>query len=406
MNRLQRIAAQVFRLDSHMSPQDREAFLRVGGSMETSSGAVINDNSAMKVATFWRCVSIIAGTVSSLPLDLVERRDERTRLPATGHPLRRLLTVKPNHWQTPSEFRKYLQTCLLLRGNAYALIVRLGQQVQSLIPLHPDRVQVEQKADLSLVYKVTLANGQAREYAARDMLHLRGLSLDGFTGLSVIQYMREVLGLSLKGEEATARVFKQGNLLGGYFTHPNKLSDDAYQRLRASLVERSGTSNAHRWEVLEEGMKPEPLTIKAQDQQFLELRDLQKYDIATFLGVPPHLVGLLDKTTSWGTGIEQQSIGFNTYTINDWLRIWEEALKRDLLPESQWETHDFRFAMQGLLRADSAARANYYATALQYRWMNPNEVRALEDMPPYEDGDRFLDPPNTAGTPQEAQTNE
>ncbi|WP_366555255.1 phage portal protein [Aquibaculum sediminis] len=399
MNFVQKLAAQVFRIDQPMSPSDRDSFLRVGGGMESSSGAVVNDQTAMKVAVFWRCVSLISGAVANLPLDLIERRADDVRAPATGHPLRRVLTVKPNHWQTPAEFRKYLQTSVLMRGNGYALIVRTGNAVQALIPIHPDRVTVEQGDNLSLTYRVTTKDGSTRQFPQRDVLHLRGLSLDGFTGLSVISYMREALGLSLKGEEATARLFKQGNLAGGYFTHPDKLSQDAYQRLRASLVERAGSGQAHKWDILEEGMKPEPLKMNAQDQQFIELRDLQKYDIATFMGVPPHLVGLLDKTTSWGSGIEQQSIGFVIYTLNDWIKTWEETLKRDLLQEAQWETHDFRFYVQGLMRGDSGARANYYAQALQYRWMNPNEVRALEDMAPYSGGDTFLDPPNTAGTP-------
>jgi HK97 family phage portal protein len=378
-------------------------FLR---SNSTASGVSITEDSAMRVAAAWRCVNIIAGSLATLPLDLIRRVDEKRRDPAVGHPLRRLLTVKPNHWQTPSEFRRMMQAQLLLRGNAFARKVTLGQSIVALLPIHPDRVEVEQTDALEMRYKVRGRDGRIVPLAQKEMLHLRGMSLDGVTGMSVLSNMREALGLALQTERAGARLFKDGVLAGGFIAHPKTLSNGAHERLRASLDDKyTGAENAAKWMILEEGMKPEPLSFSAEDTQWLGARDFQRYDIAMFFGVPPHMIGATEKTTSWGTGIEAQGTGFVTYTLADWIKTWEESLKRDCLPESEWDALDFRFNVNGLQRGDWKGRWEGYVKALQWGVASPNEIRALEDWNPREGGDVYYPPPNTSGTP-EGSTNE
>lgn len=370
----------------------------------TASGAIVNESSAMRVAAAYRCVNIIAGSIATLPLDLIRRENESVRRPAVGHPLRRILTVKPNPWQTPSEFRRMLQANLLLRGNAYARKVMVGSRVVALIPLHPDRVQAEQLDSLAMQYKISGRDGRQMTLGQADVMHLRGMSLDGVTGLSVLSNMRESLGLSLQAEQAGARLFRNGVLTGGVIEHPGKLSPDAARNLRESLDERNaGVENAGKWIVAEEGMKFSPVALSAEDAQWLGARDFQRYDIAMFFGVPPHMIGATEKTTSWGSGIESQGIGFVTYTLADWIKTWEEAIKRDLLQEPEWDALDARFNVNGLLRGDSKARWEGYVKALQWGVYSPNEVRSLEDQNPREGGDVYYDPPNTAGEKEESR---
>ncbi|QIM48981.1 phage portal protein [Pusillimonas sp. DMV24BSW_D] len=367
----------------------------------------MTEASAMRVAAAWRCVNIIGGAVATLPLDLIARESENVRRPAVGHPLRPVLTVKPNPWQTPSEFRRMMQAHLLLRGNAYARKVMVGRNVVALIPLHPDRVQAEQLNSLAMQYKVSGANGSTTILAQKDVLHLRGMSLDGVTGMSVLSNMRESLGLALQTEQAGARLFKNGLLAGGVIEHPGKLSAEAAKNLKESLDEKNaGAENAGKWILAEENMKLNPVSLSAEDAQWLGTRDFQRYDIAMFFGVPPHMIGATEKTTSWGSGIESQGIGFVTYTLNDWIKIWEESIKRDLLPEAEWETIDARFNVNGLLRGDAKGRWESYVKALQWGVYSPNEVRAMEDQNPREGGDVYYDPPNTAGNNQEEPSNE
>lgn len=386
---------------SNMSVEEVRDFLRIGGGgMETASGASISETSAMRVAAAWRCMNIISGVMGSLPVDLIRRVSEKERQPATGHALRRVLTVKPNQWQTPNEFRRMMQAHLLLRGNAYALKVMAGGQVLGLIPLHPDRVTVDQLDDYTIEYKVSLKGGQYRTLKQGEIFHLRGMSLDGVKGLSVLSHMRESLGIALQAETASARMMKNGQFVGGVLSHPSKLSPEAHGRLKASIDERhSGSDNAGKNLLLEEGMTFNTVSMSAKDMQFLEQRDFQRYDIAMFFGVPPHMLGATEKTTSWGSGIEQQGIGFVTYTLNDWIKIWEEACKRDLIPEREWDTLDVRFFTQGLMRGDAKARWEAHVKGLQWGVISPDEVRALEDMNPRPDGmgERYYEPPNTAG---------
>lgn len=403
--------SETFDLTS-MTPEQLRDFLRIGGSMATASGAVVNESSAMRVAAAWRCVNIISGTVGSLPLDLIRRESETVRRPAEGHPLRNILTVKPNGWQTPNEFRRMMQAHLLLRGNGYARKVMSGSRLISLIPLHPDRVRPEQNSDLSLSYYVTRTDGQELKLRQQDMLHLRGMSLDGVTGLSVLAHMRESLGLALQAEQAGARLLKNGTFGGLVLKHPDRLSIEAARNLRDSFAESaSGAENAGRPIVLEEKMEVAPLALSAVDSQFLQSRDFQRYDIAMFFGVPPHMIGATDKTTSWGSGVEQQGIGFVTYTLNDWLVIWQEAIKRDLIAEQEWNSLDVRFFPQGLLRGDVKTRWQSYVQGRQWGIYSADDVRALEDMNPRPDGrgGEYAEPPNTAGGttfPEEDKPNE
>jgi HK97 family phage portal protein len=390
------------RPNSLVSEQQIRDFLRGGGN--TNSGVVVNEAGAMRVASAWRCVNIIAGSIATLPLDLIRRVDENVRTPAVGHQLRRVLTVKPNPWQTPSEFRRMMQANLLLRGNAYARKVTLGNRIEALIPLHPDRVEAKQIDTLAMEYEVSGRNGSAKTFAQKEILHLRGMSLDGVTGMSVLSNMRESLGLALQTERAGASLFKNGMLTSGYIAHPGKLSDNAAKHLKESINEKySGAENSGKWLMAEEGMELKPLSLSAEDTQWLGARDFQRYDIAMFFGVPPHMIGATEKTTSWGTGIEAQGTGFVTYTLSDWIKTWEESIKRDLMQESEWETLDARFNVNGLLRGDAKARWEGYVKALQWGVYSPNEVRRLEDQNPRDGGDVYYDPPNTAGQTKETE---
>ena len=386
-----------------VSEEQIRDFMRQGN---TASGAVVTEESAMRVAAAWRCVNIIAGAIATLPIDIIRRESETVRKPAVGHPLRRILTVKPNTWQTPSEFRRMMQSHLLLRGNAYARKVFIGNQLVGLIPLPTDRVTAEQLDSTAMQYKVMRKDGSSIIFPQREIFHLRGMSLDGVTGMSVLANMRESLGLALQTEQAGARLFSNGILAGGVIKHPGKLSDNASRHLRESMEQRNqGSQNAGKWIVAEEGMTVESISLTAEDAQWLGTRDFQRYDIAMFYGVPPHMLGATEKTTSWGSGIEAQGIGFVTYTLTDWIKTWEESAKRDLLEEREWETVDARFNVNALMRGDFKTRWEGYVKGLQNCVYSPDDVRAMEDMNPRPDGGGgfYFEPPNTAGQSQGTQ---
>lgn len=375
--------------------QQLEEALR-GGAV-TASGATVTPNSAMRVAAVYRCVSIIAGAVATLPIDIIRKVDERTRESVSGSSVARIFSRKPNGWQKPAVFRRMMQAHLLLRGNAYALIVRSRGEVQSLVPLHPDRVECKQNDDLSLEYVYTRKDGRKIKLAQNEVFHLVGLTLDGVHGVSAITYARETIGLSLTMEDHGAAVFKNGARVSVVLKHPNKLGPEGIENLRSSLDDfRAGGEKEGRALILEEGMDTGTLSMTAEDAQWLEGRKFSRTDIAMFFGVPPHMIGDTEKSTSWGTGIEQQSIGFVTWTLEDHLTMWEEAITVDLLDDDKLRA---KFNRSALVKGDIKARWEAYVKALQWGVFSPNDVLELEDRNPRADGQggRFYDPPNTAG---------
>jgi len=380
--------------------QQLEEALRSGAV--TGAGTTVTPNSAMRVAAVYACVRIISGAVATLPLHIKRRVDERTRQDASDTPIWTVLRRRPNRWQTPSQFRRMLQAHLLLRGNAYAMIVRSRGQVQELIPLHPDRVEVKQRDDLALEYFYTRQDGCRIQLAQAEMFHLVGLTLDGVHGVSPITYARETIGLSLAMEDHGAATFRNGARVSGVLKHPNKLGPEAVANLKAGLEEfRSGGEQEGKNLILEEGMDYARIAMTAEDAQWIESRKFSRTDIAMFFGVPPHMIGDTEKSTSWGTGIEQQSIGFVAYTLEDHLTMWEEAINRDLIdPEGKHNDNLYaRFNRAALVKGDIKARWEAYVKGLQWGVYSPNEIRALEDQNPRDGGDVFYPPPNTAGMP-------
>jgi HK97 family phage portal protein len=377
------------------TPQQLEEALRSGNV--TGSGVAVTPDKAMRVAAVYACVRIRSGVVANMPLHIKRRVDDRTREDASDHALWPIFRRRPNRWQTPSQFKRMLTAHLLLRGNAYAMIVRSRGEVKELIPLHPDRVECKQKDDLSLEYSYTRKDGRKIVLPQREVFHLVGLTLDGVHGVSVITYARETIGASLAMEDHGATVFKNGARVSVVLKHPQKLGPEGIENLRASLDEfRAGGEKEGKALILEEGMDTAPLAMTSEDAQWIESRKFTRTDIAMFFGVPPHMIGDTEKSTSWGTGIDSQTQGFVTFSAEDDLTTWEETINRDLIADNDNDIYA-RFNRASLVKGDIKVRWEAHAKALQWGIMSPNEVRALEDLNPRADGDIYYPPPNTAG---------
>lgn len=367
----------------------------------SASGTSVTPQSAMRVAAFYGGLRILCGPVANLPIDVKRRIDDRRREDASDTPLWRILRRRPNRWQTPSQFKRMLQAHTILRGNGYGLIVGSPLGLDEVIPLNPDRVECTQNDDLSLSYVYSRANGQKVRIAQKDMFHLCGLTLNGFSGVSVLTYARESLGESLAMGSHGATMFKNGARVSGMLTHPGHLGQEGKDNLKSSLDDfRAEGERDGKVMILEEGMKFERVALSAVDAQWIESRKFSRTDVLMFLGVPPFMVGDTEKNTSWGTGIEQMSNGFVTYTEEDWLTMWEEAIQRDLIADPDSKLYA-RFNRSALVKGDIKTRWAAYVQALQWGVMNPDEVRALEDLNPREDGNGgdYYDPPNTSGDP-------
>lgn len=361
----------------------------------TPAGQSVTPLSSLQCTAVYACVRVIAETLASLPLLLYRRlpngagkeRDDT-------NPLYDVLHSRPNAWQTTMEFVELMQTWVTLRGNAYAVLVPGARGwIDQMLPMHPDRVRVEQLPSYRLRYKYTTPNGEMVTLLQDEVLHIRGLSDDGVLGMSPIERMRNAVGLAQAAEEFGSRMFSNGVRPSGVLSHPGKLSDAAYSNLKNSMRrEYAGAGNAAKLLILEEGIQYSTTSISPEEAQFLETRKYQVTDIARMFRVPPHMIADLERATF--SNIEHQSLDFVMHTIRPWAVRWEQALSRSLLPDAK--THAIEFLLDGLLRGDAKARAEFYASGIVNGWMTRNEVRRRESLNDAEGLDEFLLPLNMA----------
>lgn len=365
----------------------------------SAAGVSVTPERAMALSTVFSCVRVLAESVGQLPVHLYEQRG-REKLKAPEHPLYDLLHFAPNKFQTAQEWREWVVSCLALRGNAYSQIIRTGpagrQRVAELLPLHPESVTPKYDAGTgSVSYRVALAGGGSETLPAAEVLHIPLFTLDGFTGVNPVQYAREAVGLAVGAEEFGAKLFANGAQPGGVIEHPGKLSQTAYDRLKASWDERhQGSGNAHRVAILEEGTKWQSVGFPAADAQFLESRKYQRSEIAGMYRVPPHMIGDLDKATF--SNIEQQSLDFVGGGLLPYLTRIEQRVAFQLLSPEERRRYFAKFNVAGLLRGDMAARGAFYTQLTNLGALSPNEIRDYEDLNPREGGDIFLTPLNMA----------
>lgn len=384
-------------------------FLRTG--YESGSGATVTVETAMRNTSLFRAFSLISNAIGMLPFQLI---DEDTKEKATDHPLYRVLHRQPNNWQTAFDFRVLMQLRALAHGNAYALILRsqsikTGRRaVSRLIPLDPERITPIQNADWSVSYRYQPKAGGQKLYSGDEIFHLRGISIDGINGISLVKQARDAIGIALSAELAAARIFKNGSMVGGVLEHPGKLSEIAFDRLQASLAEKEGAENAGRNLILEEGMKYGTRATNAKDSQLIEARKMQVEEIARVTGVPRPL--LMVDETSWGSGIEALGRFFVQYALGPWFESWQQAAERSLLEESERDRYSAKFNPGALLRGSMKDQADFFAKALGSGgapgWLSQNEVRDLSDYPETPDGDTVSKGTASAAVPKEKSENE
>ena len=356
----------------------------------SAAGSTVTTEGALNNSTVLRCVDLVSSAIGALPLTMQKLNaatGERTAL--TSHPLYRIFMFRPNPWQTAFEFKQLMQLKLLMTGNAYARIVRTGNRVSSLIPL-TGTVQVVQANDGTLTYKAQMrANSDSITLPADEVLHLRSLSLDGISGISRVQKAAEVINTAANAQRAADRIFSQGVMAGGYLKHKGQLGLEATARLRAQMQSTMvGPDNAGKWFLLEEGMEPHQLEVSAQASQMNETRAAQVEEIGRVFGVPRPFLFVDD--TSWGSGVEQLAILFVRFGLAPWFKVWEDAIQRSLLPESEWGQVAADFDERELLRGTLKDQGDFFAKASgaggHKPWMEANEIRALSGVGPHKDG--------------------
>lgn len=352
----------------------------------------VSATSALALSAVWACRNLICGTIATMPCAVYRTRgDERSE--ARDHPLWRVLHDGPNYDQTAVDFWDFLASSVEFWGSGYARVLREHGDVVSLVPVHPELMRVRRLASGSLEYR-WVDEGRQNVCLDAEMLHVRGPGGNPLGGLSALAYGSRTFALARAADRAAAGMFDNGLRPSGVLQFSDWLSPEnrviAEEKLGAKFV---GAVNAGKPMILEGGAEWKPLTINPEDAQMLESRAFSVEEICRFFGVPPFMVGHTEKSTSWGTGIEQQTLAFQKFTLRARLKRIEQACARQLLSaEDRARGVTIEFNLEGLLRGDSKARADYFKAALGTTqvpgWMLRNEVRRIENLPPVDGWDQ------------------
>ncbi|MBA2927064.1 phage portal protein [Pseudomonas sp. CCUG 57209] len=349
--------------------------------------SVVNDERSLQISTVFACVRLISSVSACLPLDVFETKgDDRSKV-GLDNPLARLLRYAPNQFMTAFDFRVAMTMQLCYYGNAYALIERNGVgDIISLVPLMSVNMDVRLEGK-RIVYRYR-RDAEYADFKQSDIFHLKGFGFNGLVGLSPIAFAAKTAGVAVAMEDQQRDFYANGakspQLL---MTGDGKvLNKEQRAQVEENFKEISGGPVKKRLWILEGGFTTQAIGVSPQDAETMAARKFQVGELARFFGVPPHLVGDVEKSTSWGSGIEQQNIGFLQYTLDPYLKIWEGCIQRWLVKPTDVGRYHAEHNLDGLLRGDSTARAAFMGVMADKGLRTIDELRRLDNMPPVPGG--------------------
>lgn len=402
MNVLDRLKLATLPKNDLMKMLQKYAADFLSGEDTANSGfSAIDAETALAYSAVFACNRVLSETLASCPIFLYIKSADGNRRVMTESRLHDLLHSAPSEEMTPSDFKEFGMSSINLGGNMFAQKIRnhFGEIIE-LRPISWDRVRIIVNKT-SGTYEYYLDGSSVEYFTRKDILHIPGITLNGYIGITPIEYAQGALRVGLYQEGFQQNFYRNGVVTSGIFEHPGALSNEAFERLKSDLSKNyAGMKNSGTPMILEEGMKFSPVTMKLSDAQFVESKRFQIEDIARMFRVPLHLIG--DLTRSTNNNIEHQSLEFIIYTMLPHFKKWEENLNLQLLtPADRQAGKYFEFKIDALLRGDIASRYTAYATARQWGWLSVNDILRLENMNGIgPKGDIYLQPMNMveAGT--------
>lgn len=366
-----------------------------------SSGVAVGEETALGATAVYRAVSILAETIGSLPLHVYERGDNGARRLRPDHPVQAVID-QPNPHHTRMGWLECMLASQALWGNSYDFLQfdRRGRLVE-LLPLLPGKTHPIRDGR-TVKFEHHLPGGERLVLRADEVAHVPWLGTDGLAGKSPIRLHRESIGLALAAESFGARFFGSGSKPSGVLQSPQNLSAEVVALIREQWAQtQAGLDNAHKLAVLPNGLTWQAIGVNPEDAQFLETRQFQVVEVARIYGVPPHLLGALERATF--SNVEEQDINFVRHSIRPRCVRIEQVLNRRLFNAEERGRLYVQFSLEGLLRGDSAARSAFYREMWGIGAMSVNEIRGLENLNPVDGGDERYVPLNMVPVSQAAQ---
>jgi HK97 family phage portal protein len=359
----------------------------VGSTTET--GEYVSPDSAMSVTAVYAATSLIAETISALPLHVYKAEEKgATTSKAYEHPLYPIVHDMVRPGLTSFEWREGAAMNVALRGDSMAEIVVDGRgRVTRLNPMPPDSVRIMATSSGLPAYEWQRNAKDTVVLRDDQVLRIPFKMLDGLRSITPIEVHRNTIGLALASRRYLNSFYRNSAQPKGAIKIPPALSDEAVSALRTAWERRHmGPENAGRIAILDGGMEWAAMGMTMEDAQYVELSGLSTTDIARIFRVPPHKIGDLSKATF--SNIEHQAIEFVTDCVLPWCRRFETRMTAYLLSEQDRAAgYYISFDLKGLLRGDASARGALYRELFNIGAITANEIRRAEDLNPYADGD-------------------
>ncbi len=357
------------------------------GLTSSYSGKSVTVDSALSLVPFFAGVRLLAETTALCPL-VVYEGDGVSKTRAVGSPQWKLLHDRPNDEHPPDYFFENITGHLNCWGNYYAEKLKGGRdnQVGELWPLIPSKVKVSRDKKQRKVFEV---EGNSRSFGADTILHIWAFGYDGLRGLSPVSVARQMLGSALGREEFDGRFWSNNAHHAGVIEMPGRFASAERRDSFARQWDRThrGLENAWKTPVLEEGAAWKSIGMPLKDAEFMESMRFTVNQSARLLRIPPEMIGGDRENSLTYSNIEAQVLSFLKFSMFRWFMRIEKSLKhdRDLFPAEA--NRSPKFNLEGLLRADSITRAQFYESMSRVQAMTVNEIRELEDRAPVEWGD-------------------
>lgn len=355
---------------------------------------------ALREATVYACVKILSEAVAKLPLKVYQELPEGGIRKATDHYLYPILKHRPNPYMTAYDFWRAVEAQRALRGNSFVAIEFETRgpnkgRVKALWPIDTGKVEVwvDDEGLVSTrnkIWYIVTVGGERRRLDPDEVLHFKGLTVDGIVGVNPIDYLRFLVESGAGATRYLHHFYKHGLQTRGIIHYVGDLNEEAKRRFRERFEEMaSGLKNAHRISLLPVGFQFQPLQLSMTDAQFLENTQLTIRQIANVFGIKMHQLNDLSRATH--TNIEEQQKQFYADTLQAILTGYEQEIAAKLLLESELrDGYYVKWNVDSIVRSDIKTRYEAYRVGIQGGFLTPNEVRALEELPAYEGGDAIL----------------
>lgn len=352
------------------------------GVLQTeAAGQKVNDHTILTLSAVWACVRLISQAFAMCPLSMMENTPSGRRK-APQHWLHPIIHLQPNPWAASSTFWEAVIAAMLLRGAARVEKLVIGERIVGLRFLSPTRLTITRTAQMGWRYQYVDLDGVRRDIPESRIWTIPGFSLDGQHGVSAIRYGTNVFGTALAADAAAGSTFEKGLMPTVALSYPKVLQPAQREEARNTLKTLGGAINAGNPVILEAETSIDTIGINPDDAQLLESRAFSVEEVCRWFGVDPAMVGHGEKVSNWGTGLEQKLIAFLTFTLGPMVRKIEQAIPMALLSPGERMRYYAKANLDGLLRADSAARAAFYGIMTDKGIMTRDEIRELEDREP------------------------